>query len=170
MLRISLEDQLAVYLRLKSHFPNLDNGMVDISSFSDPTYNCVGWVLFENNGNPPQKLWPSDCEGYHWPEDLPKIDTVDNFLEFFQRKGYSLCLTKIVEDHLDKIALYSVANRVKHVAKQLKSGVWTSKIGDYETIEHENLEMLEYDPDQEFPQSWGRVSHILSCPKKLPGT
>ena len=45
---------------------------------------------------------------------------------------------------LNKIAIYINPDTegVTHVAKQTKSGIWTSKLGPYKDIEHNTLDSL----------------------------
>jgi hypothetical protein len=48
----------------------------------------------------------------------------------------------------------SLSQEVTHAARQLPSGAWTSKLGDWEDIEHNALSGLE-------SSFYGRVSIIL---------
>jgi hypothetical protein len=46
-----------------------------------------------------------------------------------------------------------------HAAKQMESGKWSSKLGDWEDVEHATLEALEGD-------FYGKVAQILKRPVK----
>jgi hypothetical protein len=43
----------------------------------------------------------------------------------------------------EKIAIYVLDEKPQHAARQLPNGKWTSKLGQYEDIEHNALEGLE---------------------------
>ena len=48
-----------------------------------------------------------------------------------------------LESGFQKIAIYAEAENVpRHVARQLPNGDWTSKIGQYEDIQHRTLDAL----------------------------
>ena len=55
--------------------------------------------------------------------------------------GYVLCDDGVLEEGVEKVALYGVGNVFMHVARQLSNGRWTSKLGVSYDIEHE-LEAL----------------------------
>ena len=57
--------------------------------------------------------------------------------------GFEICENLMVENGFDKVVLYGTANRgFEHVALQLPNGNWTSKMGDYEDIEHYSLDAV----------------------------
>jgi hypothetical protein len=59
---------------------------------------------------------------------------------------YLPCSNSTLEKGWEKIAIYaSDSGEPTHVAKQTKSGKWTSKLCDWEDIEHNTLEALEGD-------------------------
>ena len=116
----------------------------DCTSDSTPNYNCIAWAAGKTN----QPWWPTDAiKGYFWPPGLPKeqIDeeTVENFVNAFKTEGYEVCADGGIEVGVEKVAIYADANRRPlHAARSLGKGVWTSKIGDEEDIEHSTLEAL----------------------------
>jgi hypothetical protein len=66
-----------------------------------------------------------------------------------------------LEAGFEKIAIYVGADsEVKHAARQLPSGLWTSKLGDFEDIEHP-LFVLE-------GGAYGWVKRFLKRPTPLP--
>ena len=73
---------------------------------------------------------------------------LDAFVEVFRILGYDCCVDGTLEDGFEKVAIYqSPHGVVKHMARQLPTGRWTSKIGQLEDIEHADpggLEGLEY--------------------------
>ena len=56
---------------------------------------------------------------------------------------------------MEKVAIYAIGGRTKHMARQLPSGAWTSKLGDLEDIEHESLSALE-------GSDYGNVAMIMA--------
>jgi hypothetical protein len=56
--------------------------------------------------------------------------------------GSSLCATADLEAGVEKTALYAVGEKPSHAARQLASGIWTSKLGPNIDIEHTTLEAL----------------------------
>jgi hypothetical protein len=63
--------------------------------------------------------------------------------------GFSVCSDSDAEQGYEKIAVYGLDGEYTHVARQLETGKWTSKIGALEDIEHDTLEGLigtEYGP------------------------
>ncbi len=80
---------------------------------------------------------------YYWPPAVPRNDTILAFVAAFQTVGFKLCLDSSVEVGFEKIAIYAIQGKGTHVARQLETGSWTSKLGDYEDIEHASLECLE---------------------------
>lgn len=69
------------------------------------------------------------------------------FVSAFRTLGYEPCDNGNLEDGFEKVAIYELDAEVTHMARQLPSGRWTSKIGRLEDIEHAspiNLEGSEY--------------------------
>jgi hypothetical protein len=67
----------------------------------------------------------------------------------FLALGFSPCSDGNSETGYEKVAVYGIDGEYTHVARQLPSGKWTSKLGALEDIEHDTLEGLigtEYGP------------------------
>ena len=64
-------------------------------------------------------------------------------MRLFAGEGFSVCEGDLPEPGFDKIAIYAFVGQFTHVARQLESGLWTSKIGSLETITHPFLSNLE---------------------------
>jgi hypothetical protein len=68
------------------------------------------------------------------------------FIQAYGTKGYSLCYNNSLEEGLEKIALFGKEiNGIPtptHAALQLASGVWTSKLGPFEDIEHPSVDAV----------------------------
>ncbi len=121
-------------------------GINDFQCRSDPDddYNCIAWALGKTN----HFWWPRNEAGYYWPPGLPKEpisgETVDNFIAAFKTEGYLPCSHSGVERKYQKIALFvSAYGRRKHAACLLETGIWSSKLGPSEDIEHATLKCLE---------------------------
>lgn len=117
-------------------FPNV--GLYTITSPTTVDYNCIAWAVGETG-----HWWDPDPD-YYWPEEAPRQVTLEAFVAMFRSEGYKICDASALEDGYEKIALYARPDLVPtHVARQLPTGRWTSKLGQLEDIEHETLGNLE---------------------------
>lgn len=108
-------------------------------------YNCIALAAGEID----KWWWPSKRfeSSYYWPAHLPREEfpeeTLRNFISAFGTKGYKVCSTARLERGVEKIAIYAgPLGNPTHAARQLASGVWLSKCGDLEDIEHKSLASL----------------------------
>jgi hypothetical protein len=78
------------------------------------------------------------------------------------RHGYEPCTSSNIEVGHEKIALYTKDGFVKHAARQMDSGRWTSKLGykDYD-IAHHSLADLE-------GKCYGHARHFFHKASKPP--
>ena len=85
-------------------------------------------------------MWPEeDADGVIvWPERCPEQATIQVFISAFNRIGYEKCENADLEDGYLKVALYCLpdSDECTHAASQLKSGLWTSKLGESNDIQH----------------------------------
>jgi hypothetical protein len=61
-------------------------------------------------------------------------------------EGYAVCATqsRVLENSIEKVAIYvDDAGGPTHAARQLADGTWTSKLGEWEDIQHNTLEAME---------------------------
>ena len=66
------------------------------------------------------------------------------FVAAFGTLGYVPCIDGALEDGFEKVAIYGWSpNHIKHAARQLNTGRWTSKVGNLEDIEHSTPVELE---------------------------
>ena len=101
---------------------------------SDPAdaYNCVAHAI----GSPGVWWWPE--EGSYWPEGLARSESVQTIADAFRQVGYEDCATGEVEAGREKVAIFADdVGAPTHAARQLPSGLWTSKLGPDDDIEHE---------------------------------
>jgi len=137
-------------LELESFLENLGEDGYNRENVSPPTfgiirYNCIAWAAGENT----RPWWPSkeDPYYYYWPPHLPREEyereTLENFLRAFEWIGYSRCADPAHKVGIEKVAIFVNDSQFpKHAARQLPSGAWTSKCGDYEDIEHFSLDSV----------------------------
>jgi hypothetical protein len=127
-----------------SQFENAIQGGFDIQrdckSDRDPDYNCIAFAAGEKH----RAWWPRDdpLAPYHWPF-LDADETLDNFVRAFETLGYIECTPdSSIEFGFEKVAIYANGDEPTHAAKSLENGMWSSKLGDYEDIEHATLEIV----------------------------
>jgi len=117
----------------KDDIPEIAHTEYRVTSEETTAYNCIAWAL----EIPDQ--WIDPTPDYIWHEEVERGYTVAVFMELFTRWGrYESCDNGSLEEGYQKIAIYHDGfNQFHHVARQLASGKWTSKLGSNEDIEHE---------------------------------
>jgi len=124
---------------IKLLFPNLSSSSFSITSPKSRHYNCIAWAA----GDTEQWWWPDEMNQEYWPEDAPRLTTLNAFIIAYGKIGYELCNDGSLENGFEKIAIYINPQGVPtHAARQLLNGKWTSKLGNLEDIEH-SLDGLE---------------------------
>ena len=118
-------------------FPNLSNGSFDVTSNLTPRYNCIAWAFHDTE----RWWWPTPRAGLpytYWPAGAPADETLTAFVETFRMLGFEECENVDIEPKAEKIAIYTIdGNKPTHVARQLPTGLWTSKLGQYVDIQHD---------------------------------
>jgi hypothetical protein len=107
-------------------------------------YNCIAYAA----GHMDAWWWPDPKRFlYYWPPHLPRElpgwETSENFIRAFEWKGYKVCENGSLEVGIEKVVIFLKNNRPTHAARQLESGVWTSKCGRLEDIQHAALAAVE---------------------------
>ena len=70
--------------------------------------------------------------------------SVQAFVAAFATLRYEPCDDGNLEEEFEKVAIYGLSHgAVKHMARQLRTGRWTSKLGKLEDIEHGSPSELE---------------------------
>ena len=138
-------------VNLEDLFPNLRPGNYEITSQADTRYNCVAWAIGDSSA-----WWENlPAGGYYWPAAAESSETVAGWIQVFVLSGYSACESGDPEPGFEKVAIYvNDTGEPAHVARQLISGRWTSKLGGFQDITHHSLEAIEM-PD------YGRASVFL---------
>jgi hypothetical protein len=129
---------------IETLFPKLQVNGYHITSPETEVYNCVAWAAGAQN----KWWWPfGDPILTDWPAGAPKQETVPAFQAMLADLGFVPCDSTELEIGYKKVAIFADADQSPmHVARQLPSGAWTSKLGRLEDIEHTlaDLEGTEY--------------------------
>lgn len=142
---------------IEKTYPNLPLTGYKITSPDSINYNCIAWAA----GDEERWWWPDKNEQDYWPVGVKREETLQAFIEAFQTIGYQVCASESFEIGFEKIAIYADENgKPKHAAKQLPNGKWTSKLGNWEDIEHESLAGL-------VGEVYGMVVQIMKRPDAL---
>jgi hypothetical protein len=119
-------------------FPSAPPGNIRPTSSATEEYNCLAWAVWDQR----HVIWPDEYEQLSWPPNLPREETVNGIQEFFRAVGFTDCASSTPEANVEKIAIYSKGNTPTHVARQLHSGLWTSKLGSAADVDHKELSDL----------------------------
>ena len=115
---------------LRSAFPALRD--YHETSPREKRYNCIAWAA----GDDTQFWWPDPYADRYWPAGVPRETSVAAFMAAFRTLGYEPCTDGSLDDGFQKVAIYASPFRVEHMARQLPTGRWTSKLGRAQDIEH----------------------------------
>jgi len=140
---------------IEDAFPFIRAKGYRITSEETSEYNCFAWGVLDKS-----RWWsPSAGEEYYWPDKVPNDLEVETFCLLYKLEGgFVPCSSEKPEHGFEKIAIYSDSSGdVTHVARQTKTGKWTSKLGDWEDIEHNTLDALSGD-------FYGEICAILKRP------
>ena len=116
--------------RLDTDLPQLiDDGMRQTSP-ATRLYNCIAWAADDDR----RWWWPAD--GGYWPPGAPRVETLAAFVSAYGTLGYVPCDGELWEIGFEKIVIYCLNGYPTHAAKQLDTGLWTSKLGPSWDVEH----------------------------------
>lgn len=131
-------------------FPKLidDNGF-KVTSKATPNYNCISWAcVYTDRWIQPSYIGrPSlDCVVW-WPPDVVEGMGPECLIKLFEYHGYVECDSCFHETGYRKVALYynEMKNEWTHAARELKNGLWTSKLGSSIDMQHGTPESIECD-------------------------
>lgn len=121
---------------IEQWFPQLQVSEYEITSPRDGEYNCIAWAASDHD----QWWWPDSDEQYYWPQEVRRVCTLAAFAAAYATIGYRPCESQEPEDGLEKVVVFADSNGIPtHAARQLSNGRWTSKLGNFEDIEHDLL-------------------------------
>jgi hypothetical protein len=134
-------------------FPSLTPENHSFESPADKRYNCIAWAA----GETARYWWPDSMDQAYWPPGVPREETIEAFVQAYATLGYVPCDSADLEPGFEKTAIYASGATPTHAARQLPSGVWTSKLGPQEDIEHTTPEAVE-------GPEYGKVAVVLRRP------
>jgi hypothetical protein len=135
--------------RLRDSLPRLAPDNSRITSPASWEYNRIAWAA----GATDAWWWP--VPGRYWPPGVPREELLAAVVAAFAGLGYAPCPTADLEPGLEKVAVYALGATPTHAARQLPTGLWTSKLGPSFDIEHTT-------PDAVAGGIYGDVAVILS--------
>ncbi len=113
-------------------FPNLHPGNHHVTSPANDGYNCIAWAAGIHD-----EWWEPASNG-HWPANAPRDYNFMSLIAAYESVGFEVCPDGTLEAGMEKIAIYTDAVEYMHAARQLETGMWTSKMGEGEDIEHDS--------------------------------
>ena len=120
------------HAQFSAAFPKLTANNYSLTSPFDVQYNCIAWAAGEND----VWWWPDNMLTRYWPEQAPRLETIDAFVQAFSTKSFFPCNNGAMEQGFEKIALYALNGIPTHAARQLPDGIWTSKLGPNVDVSH----------------------------------
>lgn len=140
---------------LERLLPGLARSGYRVTSPAANNYNCVAWAA----GDIVRWWWPvpADVQDAFWPAGVVREETLAAFRDAFAALGYAEASGQALQPGVEKVALFANERGVPlHAARQLANGLWTSKLGELEDVEHA-LEDLQGD-------AYGAVALIMERP------
>ncbi|MFZ1964372.1 MAG: hypothetical protein WAU78_13065 [Roseiarcus sp.] len=141
----------------EARFPKLNRTEYCVTSDETPDYNCIAHAADKNDN----WWWPDDQPAY-WPQGLDKVETLEAFVSAYATLGYAKCEGggTVLEAGFEKVVIYADTHGVPtHAAKQLPNGAWTSKLGEWEDIQHTRPEAME--DDGVLGLGYGKIAVVL---------
>lgn len=130
--------------QIRALFPTVANDpQFKITSPKDRDYNCLAWALSVND----MWIWPGngDDDDFWWPEGVALNCEESTFVKAYEQFGFQRCATADLEAGYEKIALYSLNGEATHAARLMNNGLWTSKLGWWEDVQHSSPATFEGD-------------------------
>lgn len=119
---------------LLAGFPGLKSSAFRITSDQNPKYNCIAWAVEEDF------RWWEPTDLLYWPPAAPRERTLAAYITAYEARGFSIAANDSLEAGFAKLAIYTSTGArdgyPTHAARQLPSGLWTSKLGKDVDIEH----------------------------------
>jgi hypothetical protein len=114
-----------------SEFPKLTDIAGKKTSEIDSRYNCIAWAFGDNR----RHWWPHPRS--YWPIHRQNLKALECFKNLFAIEGWEETKDSNYEHGFTKIALYTRNGEPTHAARQLPSGLWTSKLGGNIDLSHQ---------------------------------
>jgi hypothetical protein len=121
------------HIKKSDAFPKLGKRDHLITSDFDVRYNCIAFAADITD----KKYWPNWLPDYRWLPGIPRAETLDAFIKFYETFGYSGPSDHTYVEGVEKIANFADGTgKPMHAAKQIGPNKWASKLGDSYDIEH----------------------------------
>lgn len=118
-------------------WPNLRPTGYTVTDEASMRYNCFAWSIHRIDcwldPDPEMQKAGENC----WPSEIPREYTLEAFIQAYATFGFTPCDNYELEDGFEKVVIYGNSSTPEHAARQLPNGRWSSKIGEYEVIEHD---------------------------------
>jgi hypothetical protein len=93
-----------------------------------------------------KRRWWEPLEGKYWPRRVPFDYGLESYVAAFATRHFVPCDDGTLDPLHEKLAIYITPDgSFRHVARQLRDGRWSSKLGEYRDIAHPMLSSLEGD-------------------------
>ena len=147
---------MARQIPLEVAIPGLNLTRWHPASPEDYHYNCIAFAIGDTHN-----WWePSGMRIHYWPPGIPPEYSLESYSRAYEIHGYTRCASGELEADYEKIALFVDEFGIpSHASYQLESGIWISKLGEWEDIEHDSLQALEGD------DNYGTVAAYLRRPR-----
>jgi hypothetical protein len=142
-LPLNQQEMQSVRAEINRDFANLQDAF-QVTSWNVESYNCIAWAAEDQC----YWWWPDPDGESFWPQGIVRDDSIAAFVAAFRTMGYELCGSYALEPGYDKVAIYAVGDKVKHMARQLPSGGWTSKLGPWWDIGHDSVDGVQDSPQR----------------------
>lgn len=111
--------------------PNLLSDGMRRTSDDTKRYNCIAWAADDDRRN----WWP--VKPNFWPKGVSRVLRLQSFIDAYATVGYVTCDDGDYELTYEKVVIYCKDNgEPTHAARQLDTGLWTSKLGKWWDVEH----------------------------------
>ena len=127
-----------------SWFPKLKRDKnFKVTSPATRRYNCVAWASgYDNKWEWPSIIPELKSKDDYWPEGVEDSTSIASFIDNFKSKGFEVTDNLSYDPTKYKVALFSLNGDCTHACRLMADGVWTSKLGYYQDIQH-SLKSLE---------------------------
>jgi hypothetical protein len=136
--------------QINANWPALIEGATfEFTSLKRKGYNCVGFALGEEGKDLDMLVFSKHFDLLQFGlSNTPLDHSVNGYAKLFRALyNFEICDSYQLEEGIEKIALYenedeSGEKGFSHIALQLENGIWKSKLGSLEDIEHTELSAL----------------------------
>lgn len=105
--------------------------------------------------------------GVYWPPEVKMEESIEAFVLLYREYGYEPCDDRDFEPGIEKVAIYiDFSGSPTHAARQLQDGSWTSKLREWEDIQHATLQALE-DDHHNRGLGYGKVDRVMGRVRRI---